>query len=145
MTKNYRANWGGEKRVKEKNLDFLKQSIKYHFVRSKDVYMENGTIYITVFARLSKEYNLFTDGRWHTHIETIWVDLEDIRKEHAPNRIKQLSNHLQQYQVSESVFRNLHFLAETDAEKLFLTTPMYEQYYSQPFSNEESLSTSSCT
>lgn len=121
------------------------QTITYHFVKSKDVYSEEGIIYITVFVRLSKEYQFPVHGRWHTHIETVWVELEDMREDHAPEDIKCLPNCVQQFQVSENIFDSLYVLAETSAKELFNITPISQKCYRQSFLPLESRPHSSST
>lgn len=101
------------------------KSVTYFFLKSKDVHMENGLASITVFARLARETASFSGRKKQTHLETFWVQIEDIRMEHVPEKVKSLPNCLQQYEVSEKVFHHLLQLSKICPNDLYTVTPYY--------------------
>ncbi|ANU09644.1 hypothetical protein A1A1_16515 [Planococcus antarcticus DSM 14505] len=98
------------------------ESITYFFTRSKDVHEENGTLFVTLFARLTRE---FTKSGGQKKVESVWVDIEEKKMEHATKQMMVLPNYIHRYNISKEVFWGL-FKVSADCRK--------ELYYVTPFS-----------
>lgn len=107
----------------EKIRDQQSEAITYFFNRSKDIHEENGRIFITLFVRLTREFTR-TDG-WEVHkkTETVWVNIEERKLEHAKKKMQALPNGIRKYQVSKEVFKELHKTAVRCPEELYYLTP----------------------
>lgn len=97
----------------------------YFFLKSKDVHIENGLAFITLFARLTRETTLIHEGKKQTHVETAWVEIEEFQMEHAPEKVRNLPNCMQRYKITEDVFRSLYHLSKESPEDLFYITPYH--------------------
>lgn len=115
------------------NQSTLQKSVRYFFNRSKDINEENESKVITLFARLTKEI-VFVDG-WDTYkkAETVWVEIEDIKLEEATERMKGLPNCMQQYKITENVFRSLYKLSESCPKELYYVTPFHHESEREKF------------
>lgn len=101
------------------------KSVTYFFLKSKDVHMENGVTAITLFARLTRVAISFTGREKQTQVETCWVQLEDIEREQATEKVKALPNCMEKYEVSEQVFRHLLQLSKRCPNELYGIIPYY--------------------
>lgn len=111
----------------------LQKSVQYFFRRSKDVNEENNSTVITLFARLSREI-VFDDGlKTCKKAQTFWVDIEDIKMEEATEKIKELPNGMQQYKITEKVFRSLYQLSQNQPTELFYVTPFHQESKREKF------------
>ncbi|EIM05088.1 hypothetical protein A1A1_18027 [Planococcus antarcticus DSM 14505] len=97
------------------------ESISYFFTRSKDVHEENGTLFVTLFARLTREF-IKTNGQ--EKVESVWVDIEEVKMEHATKKMTALPNCIHRSNISKEVFLGL-FKASVDCPKeLYFVTPL---------------------
>lgn len=105
----------------------LQKSVAYFFNRSKDVNEVEGSTVITLFACLTREF--IYDDEINTYIkeETVWVDIEDIKIEKATEKMKSLPNCMQQYKITEKVFRDLYQLSKNCPRELYYVTPFYQE------------------
>lgn len=111
----------------------VQESVAYFFNKSKDVYEENEASFITVFARLTREFT-YNDGfGTYKKEETIWVDMEDIEMEEATEKMKEAPNGMQRYTISEKVFRNLYQLSKNCPQELYCVTPFHQESTQQKF------------
>lgn len=102
-------------------------SVAYYFVRSKDVHEEDGAEYITLFARLAREITLCSNGQVYTQRQSIWVDIDEIKYEHATQKMKELPNSIQTFTLQENVFKDLVEASETCPKELYFVTPLHEK------------------
>ena len=99
--------------------------VVYFFLRSKDVHEENKREAITLFTRLTRETIFYTAGKWQKRVETFWVQINDLAWEQASEKVKNMPNCIQKYEVTEKVFQHLLQLCKTCPEGLFGITPYY--------------------
>lgn len=104
------------------------KSINYFFLKSKDVHIENGLAFITLFARLTREISWISKGKRQIHVETVWVEIEESQMEHAPEKMKTLPNCMQRYAITENVFCNLYQLSKKYPKDLFYVTPYHHRF-----------------
>lgn len=79
----------------------------YYFLRSKDVHIENQKMYITLFARLTREITTRDAGICNTHIHTLWVDIDEFPYAQAPLKVQKMPNCVRRFTLTEEVFGNL--------------------------------------
>jgi hypothetical protein len=97
----------------------------YFFLKSKDVQMENGVTFITLFASLAREITFITNRQEKTQLETLWVEINDIQTECATEKVKALPNCSDNYEVSEKVFQHLFQLSKSCPDELHGVIPYY--------------------
>lgn len=102
-----------------------RNSVTYFFLKSKDVHMEDGFASVTLFARLGREISSVKGGKKRTCVETAWVEIEDLRMEHVPEKMKNLPNCMQKYELSPPVYQHLLHLSEKCPSELYGITPYY--------------------
>lgn len=90
----------------------------YTFTRAKNTYEENGTLYITLFCRLAIET---ASGS-----QSIWAELDEIKWEQAPLKLRKQPDMVHAYSVSEELFQELKRLSGSCHEKLYELTPLYK-------------------
>lgn len=103
----------------------LVQPTRYFFTRSKDTHQENDTTFITLFMRLTREYLKFDDAIKYREIESVWVDIEEMKQVQAMERIRGLPNGIHTYAISEDVFQELVHLSAICPKELYYVTPIY--------------------
>lgn len=104
-------------------------SVAYYFVRSKDVHEEDGEEFITLFARLTREFTLYSKGEIFSERQSIWVDIDEVKTEHATSKMKALPNAIQTFTVQEEVFKELVEAARNCPKELYFITPMHEKTF----------------
>ena len=109
------------------------KSIAYFFSRSKDVHEEDGVKTITLYARLTREFTYKDDQNIFTKVQTVWVDIEDIKMEEATEKMKELPNAMQEYTLTEEVFRMLYQLSKSCPRELYFVTPLHQGFIRQKF------------
>lgn len=102
-----------------------RSSVTYFFLRAKDVHLEDGLPSITLFARLGREFSSIKAGRKRTHVETAWVQMDDLQMDHVPEKMKNLPNCVQKYELSSPVFQHLLHLSRKCPNELYGITPYY--------------------
>ncbi|ANU10911.1 hypothetical protein A1A1_17590 [Planococcus antarcticus DSM 14505] len=110
-----------------------RKSVDYFFLRSKDVHIENGSAFITFFARLTREVSFRKDGEKQTRVQTVWVDVDEVKLEHASKKARGLPNCMQRYELSQNVFYNLYQLAKKSPKDLFHITPYCQKSTREKF------------
>lgn len=105
------------------NQSVPSESIAYFFTRSKDVHEENGMLFITLFARLTREFTKIDGHEIVRKSESVWVDIEEMRMEHATEKIRALPNRIHRYEVSKEVFLELFKTAADCPKELYYVTP----------------------
>lgn len=98
---------------------------RYFFTRAKDTHKENGSSFITMFTRLTKEISRTSEQGTEKITEQIWVDLEETREKQAARRFRELPNGIHTYLVPERVFQELVRVSGTCPKELFHITPIY--------------------
>ena len=104
-----------------------RKSVNYFFLRSKDVHIENGSAFITVFARLTKEITFSKEGKDQTKIQTMWVEIDEVKQEQASQKEKVLPNCMYRYELMPNIFYNLWELSKTCPKELFYITPYHRK------------------
>lgn len=125
--------------MRHTHLTIPLKSTSYFFLKSKDVHIENGLAFITLFARLTRENTLIHEGKKRTHIEIAWVEIEEFQLEHASEKVKSLPNCMQRYEINENVFHGLYHLSKESPEDLFYITPYHHKSSRQNFLSYQEL------
>ncbi|KIL51026.1 hypothetical protein [Jeotgalibacillus campisalis] len=103
----------------------LPSKIRYVFTRVKDSFEENGTIFISFSARLTREY----PHAGFTENERIWFDFQELKKCHANCKMSGLREGISTYLLSEEVFEELVKLSSHCPKELYHITPIFEDTY----------------
>ncbi|TWT07843.1 hypothetical protein FQV26_08540 [Planococcus sp. CPCC 101016] len=111
------------------------KSVSYYFLRSKDVHIENGSAFITFFARLTKEITFSKEGEMQTEIQTMWVEIDEVKQEQASQKDKALPNCMRRYEILPSVFYSLWKLSKDCPRELFYVTPYHRKSTCEKFIN----------
>lgn len=90
----------------------------YYFTRVKDTYEEEGTVYITLFARLIIKTAAKT--------KTTWVEIEEVKWEEASEKLQVMHNAMHTYRISENVFLELLRISTVCYKELYFLTPIYQ-------------------
>ncbi|MDE0583311.1 hypothetical protein ON064_09715 [Planococcus sp. A6] len=108
--------------IKRKYSDVSKTAT-YFFTRSKHIHEENGIVFLTLFARLTREF-VHQGTPYNTKkIEPIWVNVEELKLEHATEKMKLLPNYVQHYEVSKEIFLTLYNVSLVCPHELYYVTP----------------------
>lgn len=110
-----------------------RKSVTYYFVKSKDLSMEDGLKFITLFAKLACEITYFAESRKHTQVETLWVQAKDVQLEQANKKVKEMSNCMVEYEVSQELFQHLLYLAQNCPNELYEVIPYYKKVTREMF------------
>lgn len=102
-------------------------SVAYYFVRSKDVHEEDGDEFITLFARLTREFTLCSNGEIFSERQSIWVDIDEVKSTDVTQKIRALPNVIQTFTVQEEVFKELVEASRNCPKELYFITPMHEK------------------
>lgn len=108
-----------------KNHSLSCESVSYFFSRSKDVHKENDSLSITLFGRLSREFTYTDEINTYKRVESVWVDIEEIKMEQASEKLKSLPNQICRYEITEEVFRDLYNVSRNFPSELYSVTPMH--------------------
>ena len=112
-------------------LETMKQvpqkSVSYFFLRSKDVHIENGSAFITFFIRLTRETSFKTEEEEETLVQTVWVDIDEVMLDHAPDKVRAIPNCIQRYELTPNVFYSLYLLSRNCPKELFYITPYHRK------------------
>ncbi|MGB6408712.1 MAG: hypothetical protein WBF39_14630 [Planococcus donghaensis] len=109
------------------------ERVNYFFLKSKDVHVEEGNIYITCFARLTREVLIDKDKEEQKRIQTFWVDINELRFEQASKKIRDLPNCMQRYEITKEVFYNLYQLSKKCPEEVFQVIPYHKNSTCEKF------------
>ncbi|TWT25141.1 hypothetical protein [Planomicrobium sp. CPCC 101110] len=90
----------------------------YYFTRVKDTYVEEGTVYITLFARLLVKTAAKT--------KTTWVEIEEVKWEQASGKLQGMHNSMHTYLISENIFLELLRVSAVCHRELYFLTPIYQ-------------------
>ncbi|MDG5472149.1 hypothetical protein P6709_10335 [Jeotgalibacillus sp. ET6] len=102
--------------------------IRYVFTRVKDSFVENGTIYISFSARLTREYPQTRYSRYADN-DRIWFDIQELKESHATKKMTSLKEGVSTYFLSEDVFDELVKLSSHCPKELYHITPIFEGTY----------------
>lgn len=94
------------------------ETIRYSFIRVKDTHVEEDVKYITLFARLTMR-NAYK-------AKSVWVEIDEIKWNQAPEKLKQMPDAMHSYTVDEHVFRELVRLSRICYKELYSLTPYYK-------------------
>lgn len=97
----------------------------YYFTKVKDTHIENGQIYITLFARLTVHN---AQG-----IKSIWAEIDEVKWEHASLQLQKMRRGEYTYRISADVFGEMKWLSGICHEELYHLTPIYEASKFRPF------------
>lgn len=114
-------------------VQLTEQAVEYYFLRSKDVHIEDGTAFITLFARLTREVSIRKENGEQTEVETVWVDIDEMKLEQAPEKAQALPNGLQRYELTPEVFQSLYHVSKYCPNELFYITPYHRESTSEKF------------
>ncbi|AQQ53479.1 hypothetical protein [Planococcus lenghuensis] len=101
-----------------KNQPAIEEEINFYFTQVKDTHRENGQQFITLFARLTVENSV--------DVTSVWVEIDEVKWEQAPEKLKSAPNGMVTYLIPESVFMGLMKLSKTRHAELYSLTPMYK-------------------
>ncbi|TWT14595.1 hypothetical protein [Planomicrobium sp. CPCC 101079] len=90
----------------------------YYFTRVKDTHVEEGTVYITLFARLIVKTAVKT--------KTTWVEIEEVKWDQASEKLQSMHNSMNTYTVSENIFLELLKISTVCHKELYFLTPIYQ-------------------
>lgn len=99
-------------------------SVTYYFLRSKDVHEEEGTEFITLFARLTREFTFCSEEHVYSRRQSVWVDIDEVESQNAPQKVKELPNAIQTFKIQENVFKELVEASKTCPKELYFVTPI---------------------
>jgi hypothetical protein len=99
-------------------------SVTYYFLRSKDVHEEDGTEFITLFARLIREFTFYSNEHVYSQRQSVWVDIDEVESRNAPEKVKELPNAIQTFKIQEKVFNELVEASKNCPKELYFVTPM---------------------
>lgn len=102
-------------------------SVNYYFLRSKDVHEEDGKEFITLFARLTREFTFYSQDHVYSQRQSVWVDIDEVASEDAPAKVKELPNTIQTFTVQEKVFEELVEASKQCPKELYFVTPMHDR------------------
>ncbi len=105
----------------------LYTEINYYFLRSKDVHIENQKMYITLFARLTREITTHDAGTCNTCIHTLWVDIDELPYAQAPLKVQRMPNCVRRFTLTEEVFENILQVTTEFSKDLFYITPYHKK------------------
>jgi len=88
------------------------------------VHEENGTLFITLFTRLTIEFTADNGHKNTEKVESVWVDIEEVKMEHATKKMKELPNCIYRYEVSKDVFLELYRASQVCPKELYYVTPI---------------------
>ena len=115
------------------NQSIPNTSVAYFYNRSKGISTENDATILTLFGRLTREVT-YDDGlNIYSKVETVWVDIEDIKLEEATENMKNLPNGMQEYTVTEKIFLTLLHLSKKSPRELFCLTPLHREAVREKF------------
>ncbi|TDL31249.1 hypothetical protein E2R51_12800 [Jeotgalibacillus sp. S-D1] len=99
-------------------------SIQYFFTRVKNSYEENGCIFVSFFARLTKEHRHTKNSTISFKTERVWVDIDECKESHASQKMKALPEGVSTYLITEEVFKELVKLSNDCPQELYQITPI---------------------
>lgn len=99
------------------------KSVSYFFLRSKDVHIENQSAMITFFARLTREISF--SKKEQPEVQTVWVKIDEVPMEQAPQKVKEMPNCMQRYELPQNVFYHLYQMSKNCPKELFFVTPYH--------------------
>lgn len=108
-------------------------SVGYFFLRSKDVHIEDGTAFITFFARLTREVSFRKEGGKQTEVQTVWVDIDEVALDQASEKARALPNCMQRYELTQNIFHSLYQVSESCPNELFYITPYHQESTREKF------------
>ncbi|AQQ53411.1 hypothetical protein [Planococcus lenghuensis] len=90
----------------------------YYFTRAKDTHIEEGQVFITLFARLTCVEAESTTSRW--------VEIEEVKWIHAHASLKAMPNGIHTFKVTCGTFQELTELANFCCNEMYYLNPAYE-------------------
>lgn len=107
-----------------KNPSDCHKEVHFYFSRSKGTHQEGGECFITLFARLSVEIPFSGELENASENKTVWVDIEEVKEERAPSKMKRMPDSINRYEISEELFWELYKISQKCPEELFYITPL---------------------
>lgn len=107
-----------------KNPSAYQKEVHFYFSRSKGSHEEAGECFVTLFARLSVEILSAGETEDKGEHKTIWVDIEEVKVDHADSKIKKMADSINQYEISEELFWELYKISQSCPEELYYLTPL---------------------
>ncbi|AQQ54784.1 hypothetical protein [Planococcus lenghuensis] len=97
----------------------------YWFTKVKDTHIEEGQLFITLFARLAV----------HTAqgVQNVWAEIDEVKWEHASRQLQRMPRGEYTYRISAEVFAEMEWLTGLCHEELYFLTPLYEANRFRPF------------
>jgi len=106
------------------NSSVYPKEVHFYFSRSKGSHEEAGECFVTLFARLSVEVLSTGETGHKAEHKTIWVDIEEVKLNHAGSKIKKMADSINQYEISEELFWELYKISQSCPEELYYLTPL---------------------
>ena len=103
----------------------IQHSVANFFIRSKDVHEENGCLYITLFARLIREYTYIKNGYEYKRTETVWVDIKEVSENAASEKLLEMQNRITRFQLSDELFKEFQCISKNSPQELYSITPLH--------------------
>lgn len=101
----------------------VQEAIHYYFLKSKDFNDEDDSPTITLFCRLSRETTYSDLLHTYSKTDTFWVDIDELKYEDAPEKLKELPDQIFRYAISEAVFKDLYKISMSNPKELYTITP----------------------
>ncbi|MGK7379356.1 hypothetical protein ACSFXN_16105 [Planococcus sp. 1R117A] len=99
------------------NQPLSAENVKYTFTRVKDTHEENGQKFITLFGRLTVQSSVES--------KSAWVEIEEVKWDQAPPKLKSMPDAMYLYAVSENIFKELMNISGRHHQNLYFLTPIY--------------------
>jgi len=99
--------------------------ITYWFVQSKNVFEEGDYKFLSLFSQLLIEKTYIQHGMRIYKREIVWVEIDEIKMNHVSQKMKDLPNRMNNYQVNAQVFKELLTITERCPTELSFVVPFY--------------------
>ncbi|MCJ1910130.1 hypothetical protein [Planococcus ruber] len=105
----------------------VQEAVHYYFLKSKDFNNEGDSPTITLFCRLSRETTYTNILHTYSKTDTFWVDIDEVKYDEAPEKVKELPDQISRYVISEAVFKELYKISLSRPKELYYITPYFIQ------------------
>ncbi|CEG23661.1 hypothetical protein BN1080_02665 [Planococcus massiliensis] len=105
----------------------VQEAVNYYFLKSKDFNHEDDPPTITLFCRLSRETTYTEILHTYSKTDTFWVDIDEMKYDEAPEKVKELPNQISRFAISEAVFKELYKISLSRPKELYYITPYFIQ------------------
>ncbi|PPA70860.1 hypothetical protein [Jeotgalibacillus proteolyticus] len=100
------------------------KDIQYIFTRVKASFEENGTVFISFLAGLTKEYRKGAASEEPLKKERIWVDIRELKEIHATKKMTSLPEGVSTFHLTKEVFQEIVNISSSCPKELYHITPL---------------------